>query len=95
VSIFISALTQRLGKITIFRVAYREVAANHREVTRMPYLQHHLNSLHIFCRLRALGLSKATAIRLSMLWEFLIHPFVYLWVQDVPAKAVVKRRLWK
>lgn len=59
----------------------------------MPYLQHHLNSLHIFCRLRALGFSKRTAIRLSRMWEYLVHPFVYLWVQQVPAKAFVKRRL--
>ncbi|MBI5643375.1 MAG: hypothetical protein HY954_07870 [Deltaproteobacteria bacterium] len=57
----------------------------------MATFQHYLNSLHIFCRLRSLGFSKKTAIRLSRLWEKVIHPLVYPWASRTkPAYQRVK-----
>jgi hypothetical protein len=32
-------------------------------------LQHHFNPLHLFCRLRRLGLGKNAALRLARLYE--------------------------
>ncbi len=33
------------------------------------YLQHHLNPLHVYCRLRDCGLSSSFAIRVSTAYE--------------------------
>ncbi len=43
----------------------------------MKVLQHYFNSLHLFCRLRALGVSKRSAIRFCRAWERLVHPYLY------------------
>ncbi|MBI5826777.1 MAG: hypothetical protein HZB22_03490 [Deltaproteobacteria bacterium] len=43
----------------------------------MKWLCHNLNSLHVFCRLRSLGFSKERALRMSTLWEKMIHPGLY------------------
>lgn len=43
----------------------------------MGRMQHHLNSLHLFCRLRALGVNKAAAMRVAKAWERLVHPYLY------------------
>ncbi|WP_167590461.1 hypothetical protein [Oceanidesulfovibrio indonesiensis] len=32
-------------------------------------IQHHLNPLHVYCRLRTLGMSAPTALRVSGAWE--------------------------
>jgi len=48
-----------------------------RRVDRMRILQHYFNSLHLFCRLRSLGLSKSRALRLCRVWEKVIHPYIY------------------
>jgi hypothetical protein len=40
-------------------------------------LQHYLNSLHLFCRLRSLGVSKTKAVRFCRAWERLVHPYLY------------------
>lgn len=39
-------------------------------------LQHHLNPLHVYCRLRDFGLADATAQRLSSCWERLVYRLV-------------------
>ncbi len=36
-------------------------------------LQHKLNPLHLYCRLRDLGVSASTATRISSLYERLIY----------------------
>jgi len=43
----------------------------------MNWFYHNFNSLHIFCRLRSLGFSKKSALRLSLLWEKIVHPGLY------------------
>ncbi len=32
-------------------------------------IQHHLNPLHVYCRLRTMGVSPTAAMRLSGAWE--------------------------
>ncbi|WP_172677121.1 thioredoxin domain-containing protein [Salidesulfovibrio brasiliensis] len=39
-------------------------------------LQHRLNPLHIYCRLRDCGLGDQTAQRLSSCWERLVYRLV-------------------
>jgi hypothetical protein len=46
-------------------------------VTEMSTAQHHLNSLHIYCRMRALGFDKMSAMRFAEIWERLVHPILY------------------
>ncbi|MDP2688589.1 MAG: hypothetical protein Q8P48_00615 [Deltaproteobacteria bacterium] len=43
----------------------------------MHIFQHYFNSMHVFCRLRALGFGRDRAIRLCRVWERLIHPLMY------------------
>lgn len=43
----------------------------------MNLLQHYFNSLHLFCRLRAMGLNKGPAMRICRTWERLMHPYLY------------------
>jgi hypothetical protein len=43
----------------------------------MNWLYHHLNSLHVFCRLRALGFGKKRALMISLFWERVVHPGLY------------------
>lgn len=43
----------------------------------MRLVHHYLNSLHLFCRLRSMGLSKHSAMRLCLAWERLVHPYIY------------------
>ncbi|KPK29592.1 MAG: hypothetical protein AMK69_06080 [Nitrospira bacterium SG8_3] len=45
-----------------------------------PELQHYFNPLHIYCRLRDLGLPKSIAIYLSRFYERVI--FKYLWPEN-------------
>ena len=42
-----------------------------------PYLCHHLNSLHVYCRLLNLGIPKLWAWKLTGAWERVFHPVVY------------------
>ena len=40
-------------------------------------LQHYLNPLHIYCRLRDIGISKGTAVFLCRIYEhFMFRPFL-------------------
>lgn len=48
-----------------------------KEVRPVKFIQHHFNSLHMFCKLRALGVSKTTAIRVCRAWERIVHPYLY------------------
>lgn len=41
------------------------------------FIQHHLNPLHLYCRLRDCGVSAARAARLSGLYERLVYSRVY------------------
>lgn len=43
----------------------------------MRLLQHYFNSLHLFCRLRSLGLSKPKALWMCRVWEKVVHPYIY------------------
>ena len=43
----------------------------------LKLLQHYFNSLHLFCRLRSMGVSKRSAIRFCRAWERFIHPYLY------------------
>ncbi len=43
----------------------------------MSWLCHHLNSLHLFCRLRSIGMNKERALRIAVLWEKVAHPGLY------------------
>lgn len=40
-------------------------------------LQHRLNPLHVYCRLRELGIGNASAQRLSVWWERFVYRFVF------------------
>ncbi len=53
------------------------MALNRAETTRLREIRHHLNSLHIYCRLHSLGISHKTSIKLSKLWEKFVHPIIY------------------
>lgn len=37
------------------------------------FIQHHMNPLHIYCRLRSLGLAGATARKVSTCYERVIY----------------------
>lgn len=41
------------------------------------YCQHRLNPLHVFCRLRELGLSLGTARSVSRLYERSLYRFIF------------------
>ncbi|MCR4288386.1 MAG: hypothetical protein NUW09_10295 [Deltaproteobacteria bacterium] len=43
------------------------------------FLCHHLNSLHVYCRLLNLGVPKLWARKLTGAWERVFHPVVYAW----------------
>lgn len=43
-----------------------------------PLLQHHLNPLHVFCRLRNIGIAKTPATFLCMLYERLIFNIFFV-----------------
>lgn len=43
----------------------------------MAAFQHYLNSLHVFCRLVSLGMSRRKALRVARFWERCVHPFLY------------------
>ncbi len=47
------------------------------DIMMRPYLCHHLNSLHIYCRLLDIGIPKRLARRLTGAWERVFHPIVY------------------
>lgn len=57
--------------------AQKAVASTGKTENSMKWLCHNLNSLHVFCRLRSLGLSKEKALMMSTLWEKLVHPGLY------------------
>ncbi len=40
-------------------------------------LAHHLNSAHVYCRILAVGVKKERALRLSRVWEKVLHPLLY------------------
>ncbi len=40
-------------------------------------MQHYLNSMHIFCRLRKLGMGRNRALYIACLWERFVHPVIY------------------
>ncbi|WP_018123769.1 hypothetical protein [Desulfovibrio oxyclinae] len=44
--------------------------------TMRSRLQHRLNPLHVYCRLRDLGLCDSAAHRISVCWERLIYRLV-------------------
>lgn len=41
------------------------------------FLAHHLNALHIYCRLLSLHIPKKWARRIAGTWERAAHPFLY------------------
>lgn len=40
-------------------------------------IQHYLNSLHVYCRLRDVGISKSRALALVSIYERLIKNYLY------------------
>ena len=48
-----------------------------RKVIYMAIFQHYLNSLHVFCLLRKLGMKKEISLYLARQWERYVHPLVY------------------
>lgn len=59
-------------------IQVRELNIYHeREAGMARVLQHHLNCMHLLCRLMTLGISKATALRFACLWERYVHPWLY------------------
>jgi hypothetical protein len=40
-------------------------------------LQHHLNALHIYCKLRKLGFKKNISLKLSHYLEITLNPILY------------------
>jgi len=40
-------------------------------------IQHHLNSLHIYCKLRKLGVNKITSLKISSYFEVILKPIIY------------------
>ncbi len=49
----------------------------HTDGSIMNWVYHHFNSMHVFCRLRSLGLSKRRALKLALIWEKIVHPGLY------------------
>ena len=43
----------------------------------MEFLRHHLNSLHIYCRLRRLGIGREWGLFITRGYERVIHPVLY------------------
>ncbi|WP_243546385.1 hypothetical protein [Pseudodesulfovibrio tunisiensis] len=43
----------------------------------LAFLQHHLNGLHMECRLVGFGFSRSRARRVARLWEKAIRPILY------------------
>lgn len=41
------------------------------------FLCHHLNALHIYCRLRQLRIPHSWAMKASVWWEKKAHPLLY------------------
>jgi hypothetical protein len=41
------------------------------------FLQHHLNSLTIYARLRTVRIPRCVAEHLARLWEMAVHPLLY------------------
>lgn len=41
------------------------------------FLCHHLNSMHLYCRLLALHVPKPWAQKIAARWERVSHPFLY------------------
>lgn len=50
----------------------------------MSTLQHYLNSLHVFCFLLSIGISRKKALSLARKWEKYAHPILY-WGWEIPA----------
>ncbi|MBE9532290.1 MAG: hypothetical protein IME98_05740 [Proteobacteria bacterium] len=50
---------------------------NRADTARLKEIRHHLNSLHIYCRLHSLGISHKTSMKLSKIWERYVHPIIY------------------
>ena len=46
-------------------------------LTSITDVQHELNGLHVYCRLREAGVSEGDSRSLAMEWEDLIHPHLY------------------
>ncbi len=43
----------------------------------MALLRHHLNSLHIYCRLRKLGIGRERGLVIARGYERIVHPILY------------------
>jgi len=53
----------------------------------MPFfnLHHYGNALHVYCRLRDLGVPKCIAKKIGWIYEKLIHPVIYkfpIWIYN-------------
>ena len=53
-----------------------------KEMTVTPAMKqlthHHLNTLHVYCRLCDFGIPKKWAARIARFYEAVIHPIIYL-----------------
>ncbi len=45
--------------------------------TMRNIMAHHMNSVHVYCRLLDLGLKKELALKLSLTWEKIFHNVLY------------------
>lgn len=43
----------------------------------MRFLSHYLNSMHIYCRLRKLGIGRQRGLYIVRYYERLVHPVLY------------------
>ena len=43
----------------------------------MEFLRHYLNSLHIYCRLRRLGIGRERGLSIARGYERIVHPVLY------------------
>jgi hypothetical protein len=43
----------------------------------MRFLTHYLNSMHIYCRLRSIGIGRDLGLYIVKRYERLIHPVLY------------------
>jgi hypothetical protein len=41
------------------------------------FLQHNLNSLHIYCKLRKIGLKKDISLKIAGYFEVILKPIIY------------------
>jgi hypothetical protein len=56
---------------------YMDIGLSNWRTTNGMTIQHKLNALHVFCRLRDMGISAKAAQRLIRLYEKMVRHFLY------------------